>query len=165
MRSPAPRERSAPRVRTARSRARCRPHADRPARSGPAGSSAPRLPCRKPSRTAAARSLFLLPALFAVLLGALPGARLADALERILDRAAQSLDHLDAGVVLVVRLDQGPRREGGRGTVDHVADRGLVLLPLLAVAPVFVGDLEALEGDFLAQLEAPELLLLADRQP
>ena len=36
---------------------------------------------------------------------------------------------------------------------------------LLAVAPVILGDLETLEFDLLARLEAPQLLLLADLQP
>src|SRR5439155_20939386 len=48
--------------------------------------------------------------------------------------------------------------------VDHVADGGLVGVPLLAVAPVLGGDLEALEAGLLAQLEAGKLLFFANRQ-
>jgi hypothetical protein len=46
-----------------------------------------------------------------------------------------------------------------------VADRFFIGVPFLAVAPIVGGDLEALEGDLLAALEAPKLLFLADRQP
>src|SRR5262249_14371679 len=51
------------------------------------------------------------------------------------------------------------------GAVDHVADRDLVGVPLLAVAPVLRRDLEALEAGRLALLEAAELLLLGHREP
>ena len=60
---------------------------------------------------------------------------------------------------------RAPRRERGRGAIDHVANRALVGVPFLAVAPVLLGDLEALEGDLFALPEAAELLLLADREP
>ena len=40
-----------------------------------------------------------------------------------------------------------------------------VLIPALAVAPVFIGDLEALEGGLFPLLEALELGLLVDAQP
>src|SRR5580704_7946492 len=85
--------------------------------------------------------------------------------EDLLDRAAQGLEDLHACPPLVVRLDEVPGRELGARAIDHVAHRALVSRPLLAVAPVLLGDLEALEGRLLALLEAPELLLLAHREP
>src|SRR6185312_9368795 len=48
---------------------------------------------------------------------------------------------------------------------DHVADGALVGAPLLAIAPVVVGDLEPLEGRLLARAETHELLVLRDREP
>src|SRR6185437_6082217 len=49
--------------------------------------------------------------------------------------------------------------------IDHVADRALVRLPLVAVAPVLGGDLEALVTGLLPLAEATQLLLLVDLQP
>ena len=68
-------------------------------------------------------------------------------------------------MVLVVGFDQRPRRTPGRGALDHVADGLRVGIPLLPVAPVFLGDLEALELGLLALLEALQLLLVAHLQP
>src|SRR5262249_27085669 len=58
-----------------------------------------------------------------------------------------------------------PGRDVGAGAIHHVADRRLVGLPLFAVAPVLLRDLEALETGLLALLEAVQLLLLRDREP
>ena len=53
--------------------------------------------------------------------------------------------------------------QGSSGRVGaryHVVNRGLVLVPFLSVAPVFVGDLPALVRSHLPCLEAPQLLVL-----
>src|SRR5580704_7665353 len=56
---------------------------------------------------------------------------------------------------------------GGLGAraVDHVADRALVGLPLSAVSPIFLRNLEAFERRLLARVEALELFCLAYGQP
>src|ERR1700676_622186 len=84
-------------------------------------------------------------------------------------RAVETLDDgaqdLDSRVVLILCFDQRPRRDLGAGTIDHVADGDLVLIPLFAIAPVFGCNLEALECRVLARPEASQLLRLADLQP
>src|SRR3954452_15908866 len=85
--------------------------------------------------------------------------------EGLLEPVAQGAQDLDPRPALVLGLDQGPGRVGRAGPVDHVVDRVLVLVPLLAVAPVLGRDLEPLELDLLALLEAAELLVLADGEP
>src|ERR1700694_5098488 len=72
---------------------------------------------------------------------------------------------LDPRVVLVLGFDQGPWRDLGAGAIDHVADGDFVLIPFLAIAPVFGGDLEAFERRVLACPKASQLLRLADLQP
>jgi hypothetical protein len=86
-------------------------------------------------------------------------------IQGFLDALADGAQDLDTREALVVRLDQRPRRRTGTRAVDHVADGGMILPALLAVAPVLGGDLEAFELDLLAFLEAPQLLLVADLQP
>ncbi len=83
----------------------------------------------------------------------------------LLEAAADGLEDLDAGELLVVPGHNGPRRILGAGPSHHVIDGGLVGVPLLAVAPVLVVDLVLLEGDLLALLEAAQLFLLADVHP
>src|SRR6202040_3225029 len=83
------------------------------------------------------------------------------AFETLGDRAQD----LDSGVVLILCFDQGPPRDLGGGTIDHVADGDFVLIPLFAIAPVFGGNLEALECRVLPRPEASQLLRLADLQP
>ena len=85
----------------------------------------------------------------------------AEALMMSADRA----QHLDPRPALVIGLDQRPRRNLGAGAVDHVAHGSAVVIPLVAVAPVVFGDLEALERNLLALLEALQLSGLVDRQP
>src|SRR5216683_2078293 len=84
-------------------------------------------------------------------------------------RAFETLDDgpqdLDSRVVLVLCFDQRPRRDLGAGTIDHVADRDFVLIPLLAIAPVLGSDLETFERRVLPRPEASQLLRLADLQP
>ena len=82
-----------------------------------------------------------------------------------LDLGDHRLDHLHARVALVVALHELPRRVRVLGPLEHVLDRLRVLRPLLAVAPVLVGDLPALQRVLLALLEALELLLVGDVQP
>src|SRR3954453_12868871 len=60
-----------------------------------------------------------------------------------------------------------PRRRGGSprwGAPEHLLQRGLVGGALLAVAPVLVGELPALQGILAAPLEALQLLGLGDVQ-
>src|SRR6185437_12860638 len=94
-----------------------------------------------------------------------PARRASSLLEPLLDRLDQRPQHLHPGEGLVLRLDQRPGRDLGAGPVDHVAHRPLVLGPLRAVPPVLLRDLEALEGDLLALVEAAELLLRAHLEP
>ena len=64
----------------------------------------------------------------------------------VLDLGVHRLDHRDARVALRVARDHVPAREGLLvGAGDHVLDRQLVLVALLAVAPVLVGQLPGLE--------------------
>src|SRR5258706_1078307 len=90
---------------------------------------------------------------------------LPDRLQRRLDALAQALERLDAREVLVVGGDDVPRSRVGGGALDHVVHGARVIRPLLAVAPVLGGDLEALVGRFLARLEAAQLLARGDRKP
>src|SRR6476659_978200 len=90
---------------------------------------------------------------------------LTRASELRLDPVAQPLQRLDAREELVVGGDHVPRRGIGRGALDHVVHRARVGGPLLAVAPVLGGDLEALVRDVLARLEAAQLLGGRDGQP
>src|SRR3989338_221641 len=78
---------------------------------------------------------------------------------------AQGFQYLDAREVLVVGFHQRPRRDLGAGAIHHVAHGMLVFVPFLAVAPVLFGDLEALETDFFAFLEAFKLLFFTDGKP
>src|SRR3989338_8922485 len=78
---------------------------------------------------------------------------------------AHGFQYLDAREVLVVGFHQRPRRDLGAGAIHHVAHGMLVFVPFLAVAPVLFGDLEALETDFFAFLEAFKLLFFTDGKP
>src|SRR5688572_29811225 len=78
------------------------------------------------------------------------------------ERLHDPLEDLGAGEPLAVRRDEEPGRGPGVGPLEHLVDRLLVLVPLLAVAPVVGADLPVLVGVLLALLEAPELLLFRD---
>src|SRR5512141_3067812 len=86
-------------------------------------------------------------------------------LEIALHALDDGLEDLDARKILVLGLDHGPGRDLAAGAVYHVAYRLLVFAPFLAVAPVLLGDLEALEAGLLPQGEALELFLRRDLQP
>src|SRR5580704_18095959 len=86
-------------------------------------------------------------------------------LEGPLDRRADRFEHFDPRPLLVVRLDEMPGGGLGARAVDHVADRALVGLPLSAVSPIFLRNLEAFERRLLARVEALELFCLAYGQP
>src|SRR5450631_2256859 len=90
-----------------------------------------------------------------------PSSRIQRAFEPIDDRP----QYLDSRVALVLGFDQCPRRDLGTGAIDHVADCDFVLIPLLAIAPVFGSNLEAFERRMLPRPEPPKLLRLADLQP
>src|SRR5689334_8439866 len=87
------------------------------------------------------------------------------ALDGGLQPFANRLEDFYPTIVFVVGLHQGPRRDLGRRAIDHVADCLFIERPLLAVAPVLGGDLEALEAGFLAFLETAQLFVLADAEP
>src|SRR5579871_2234343 len=86
-------------------------------------------------------------------------------LERRLECAADRLQNLDPLKQLVLGLDQGPGNEICAGTLDHLSRRGLIVVPVSAVAPVLWCDLEVLVAQILALAEALQLLLLADLEP
>src|SRR5689334_24996360 len=69
-------------------------------------------------------------------------------------RLIEGAQYLDPRPALVVGLHQGPGRYLGAGAVDHIADRSAVIVPLVAVTPVVFSNLETLEGDLFALLEA-----------
>src|ERR1700680_2398640 len=85
--------------------------------------------------------------------------------QRAVETLGDGAQDLYSRVVLILCFDQRPRRDLGAGTIDHGADVYCVLIPLFAIAPVFGGDLEALECGVLAGPEASQLLRLADLQP
>src|SRR3984893_1465594 len=86
-------------------------------------------------------------------------------LQRAFETQDDGAQDLDSRVVLILCFDQRPRRDLGAGTIDHVADGDFVLIPLFAIAPVFGGDLEALECRVLPRPEASQLFRVADLQP
>src|SRR5947209_3644219 len=104
--------------------------------------SLPRSAARSPSRGRAARD------------GRGSGGRRPARLEGLRD----GLEDAHAGVVLVVRLDEGPRGLRRVGAVEHVLDRLDVDVPLLAVAPVLVRELPRRQR-ILGALVEPALLL------
>ena len=64
------------------------------------------------------------------------------------------LDHLHPPIALVLRRDHVPRRQRAVRQPEHVGHRGVVLGPLLPVAPVLRRELPRLEGVVTATLEA-----------
>src|SRR6476620_10226489 len=86
-------------------------------------------------------------------------------LHALLDAFDHRLDHLHSRVALRVTLDQAPRSVRLVGTGEHVLDRILVFAPLLAVAPVVVGQLPRLQRIALSSLEALQLLRFGDVEP
>src|ERR1700676_2389247 len=82
--------------------------------------------------------------------------------QRAFEPLGDGPQYLDPRVVLVLGFDQGPRRDLGARPIDHVANRSFVLVPLLAIAPVFGGNLEALERRVLPRPETSQLFPLAD---
>src|SRR5258706_15897991 len=90
----------------------------------------------------------------------------ASAFERRFKALADGLQHLDAGVELVVGFHQSPWCDrGGRGAVHHVAHRLFVGFPFLAVAPILGSNLEALERGLLAFPETAVMPVPAEWQP
>src|SRR5450759_3611697 len=85
--------------------------------------------------------------------------------ELLAQRLHDSAHHLDAPVPLVVILDNGPRRAERACPEQHLFHRSLILVPLVAVAPVFGGQLPAFVRGDLALLEAAQLLIFADVNP
>ena len=76
----------------------------------------------------------------------------------------QGAQDLDARVVIVVRLDQGPWRAAGAGAFDHVANGELVVVPLLAdtslLISVFTNLRERMSGHGRTRPSAPAGLRL-----
>jgi hypothetical protein len=75
---------------------------------------------------------------------------------------AGGFEDLEAGEAFVVRRDQVPRRGGGVGESEHVANSDFVGVPFATVAPVFVVYLVAFVRGFFAGAEAAELFVAAD---
>src|SRR5581483_9509301 len=71
--------------------------------------------------------------------------RRVQASELLLEPLAHRLDDPDAREELVVRRDEDPGGGLGARPGDHVVHGGLVGVPFVAVAPVLVRDLVALE--------------------
>ncbi len=82
-----------------------------------------------------------------------------------LDLGDHGVEHRYAAELLAVGGDDVPRRPGRLGALEHVLDGRAVLVPALAVAPVLVGQLPALERILLALAEATQLLLGRDVHP
>ena len=82
-----------------------------------------------------------------------------------LDAADDRLDHLDPPVALVLGRDHVPGGQRAVGQAQHVVDRLGVLGPLLAVAPVLLGQLPGLERVVPAAFEAAQLLLVREVHP
>ena len=91
--------------------------------------------------------------------------QVALSLQPLLQGLAKGLDDLDTGVVLVIGLDQVPGGVFRAGTLDHVIDCSLVVLPALTVPVVFSGDFILLVARGLTLLEALQLFVFADMQP
>src|SRR5262249_47890794 len=81
----------------------------------------------------------------------------------------KDLDHLrkdlHARPMLVVPLHRAPGRRARAGLEQHLFHGLPVKLPLVAVAPVFVGELPGFVADGPALLEALQLLLARDVDP
>ena len=75
------------------------------------------------------------------------------------------LNHLHPPIALVLRRDHVPRRQRSVGQAQHVRDGGVVLRPLLPVAPVLRRELPRLEGIVAAALETAQLLLVRHVHP
>jgi hypothetical protein len=82
-----------------------------------------------------------------------------------LDRCHHRLGHLHPGPPLVLGLDEHPWRGGVIGPVHHLIHGRLVLSPLLAVPPVFRGQLPGLQRVALSRLEPLELFGVRQVQP
>ena len=65
-------------------------------------------------------------------------------------------------MIFVVCLNQRPGCRRGRSAIYHIANSNFVGIPFLSIAPILLGDLESLEWNSLALLEASILLILAD---
>ena len=85
-------------------------------------------------------------------------------MQRPREPVGQRPQHLQPRVVLIVAFDQRPWRLP-RARVATMSSTAFVRFPLLAIAPVLVGQLPALVRQALALLEAPQLLVLADVHP
>ena len=75
------------------------------------------------------------------------------------------VDDFQPGVQLVIGFDEDPRRSLRARVLHNILRIHFIRIPLLAVAPVFFGQLPVLVLRFLAFLEARKLLILADVQP
>ena len=74
-------------------------------------------------------------------------------------------EHLEPCEVLVIAFNERPRRDLRARALNHVVDGDGVVLPTLAIAPVFVGDLPPFVLDAPAVPEPAELLVLGDVDP
>ena len=72
------------------------------------------------------------------------------------------LHRLESRIPFVVCRDKIPRRIFAGSLLEHLVRRLVVLVPFLAVAPVFIADFPMLQRIGFAAFEAPELLVLGD---
>lgn len=74
-------------------------------------------------------------------------------------------EHIKSGVALVIGGDEVPRSHGRVGEGEHVADGGVVGIPLGPVTPVFGVDFVLFIRGVLARAEAHELFVFRNLQP
>src|SRR3954447_13570723 len=82
-----------------------------------------------------------------------------------LDPLVEDLDHLNTRPLLLLTGHDVPRRQLVVGADEHLVDGVLVVLDLVAVAPVLLCQLPAPNRVLLPVLEPAQLLLRADLQP
>jgi len=82
-----------------------------------------------------------------------------------LQAIADCREDFQPGEILVVGLDQRPRRLTRAGSLDHVVDGLLIRVPLLSIPPVLVGQLPAFVDRMLARAETLELFALRNVNP
>src|SRR3569623_1957104 len=83
----------------------------------------------------------------------------------IFEAIHERLQNLDPCMVLVLRLDQGPRRRFSACAGKHLASGRLVIEPLFAVPVVFFRDLETLVACLFTFTKSAQLFFSTDGQP
>ncbi len=89
----------------------------------------------------------------------------APVLVRVVQRVQEVADAVESRALLVVGLDDRPRRVGGVGMEEHRLLGGGVVVPLVQRLDVDGRQLPVLERIVAARDEAPQLFLAAHREP